>query len=61
MYELINKDTRTITGSNIREILIEINKENILNVNINHMKNQMKFSETPKDEEWSGESILLKN
>ena len=52
MYELINKDTRTITGSNIREILIEINKENILIVSITHMKNQMKFSQIPKEEEW---------
>ena len=52
MYERIKDDTRSITGSNIREILILYDKDNILDINTKHIKNQMKFCEIPKEEEW---------
>ena len=52
MYELIKSDTRTITGKNIRQILIETDHENILDVNINKLKRNMKFRKIPKEELW---------
>ena len=57
MYELIFQDTRTITGSNIREILIENNEDNILNINVNHMKKEMKFFKILVEEEWRVDMI----
>ena len=57
MYELIYQDTRTITGSNIREILNVNNEENILKINVNHMKNKMKFCKIPIEEEWRVDMI----
>ena len=52
MYELIYQDTRTITGSNIREILNANNEENILKINVNRMKNKI-----PIEEEWRVDMI----
>ena len=53
MYELIKSDTRTITGKNIRQILIETDHDNIVDVNKNKMKKmKMKMKKIPEKEEW---------
>ena len=52
MYELIKNDTRSITGKNIRQVLIETDSDNIMDIDINDIKKNMKFSQIPKTEEW---------
>ena len=51
MYECIKDDTRSITGSNIREILILYDKGNVHDINIKHIKGKIKFCEIPKEED----------
>ena len=52
LLEAIIHDTRTITGKNIRKILLETDSENILSVDSNKIKSEYKFKEIPKDEKW---------
>lgn len=42
----------SLTGSNIRQILIETGKNSILDANINKKKNNMKVKTISKVEEW---------
>ena len=43
---------RTITGENANLILKEIDEENIMEVEINHMKKNLEFFKLPKNHEW---------
>ena len=43
---------RTITGKNVNSVLKSLDETNILEVNVNNMKRNLKFHEIPKNLEW---------
>ena len=51
LYKII-KDQRTITGKNANLILKETNEKDILNVNINQLKRNHRFCDTPENSSW---------
>ena len=52
LYESIKKDTRTVTGQNIREILILMNSDSIEDINVKDMKRSMNFRPMAEKDKW---------
>ena len=52
LYESIKKDTRTVTGKNIREILILMNSDSIEDINVKDMKRSMNFRPMAEKDKW---------
>ena len=52
MLEFIKKDTRTITGKNIREILKTTDNDDIMSMNVQEVKSKLIFKDIPENEHW---------
>ena len=52
MLEFIKKDTRTITGKNIREILKTTDNDDIMSMNVQEVKSKLIFKNIPENEHW---------
>ena len=52
LYEFIKKNTKTITGQNIRNILINTDTDDIMNINANCVKSKLQFRKIPSEEKW---------
>ena len=51
LLEIIQNNTETITGANIKKIAIDSEKSNLKNVNYKNIK-QLKFCEISENDEW---------
>ena len=52
LYEKIKADTRTVTGKNIREILMETNSDCIEDIKVQNIKKHLSFKQIADEDKW---------
>ena len=51
LLDIIERDTRSITGRNLRKIMLLLDRDNIRDINVNMLDN-LKYAPVPESEKW---------